>query len=118
MGEQVETVANVNPERRTTVVEICPEFTARYAGTGEPMFATVEIRYVPGNLCLENVSLKRYLASYRSESLTGEEATNRILDDLVSACDPLEATVVARFSVRGGIATEITVTHTRESGTG
>ena len=118
MGEKVETVVNPNPERRTTVVETCPEFTALYAGTGEPIFATVEIRYVPDGLCIENVSLKRYLASYRSEALTGEEAANRILDDLVAACDPLEITVIARFSVRGGIATEVTATHARESGTG
>ncbi|MDP6776322.1 MAG: preQ(1) synthase [Candidatus Latescibacteria bacterium] len=118
MSEQVETVTNRNPERRATVVQTCAEFTALHTVTGGPIFATVEVRYVPGSRCIETVSLRRYLASYRGDSVTCEEATNRILDDLVAACDPLEITVSARFGVRGGIETEVTVTHGRESGTG
>ena len=40
-----------------------------------------------------------------------EAVTNRILDDLVAACQPRRMTVTGAFTVRGGIATTVTAEH-------
>ena len=49
------TVPNPEPERRYTVTFRYSEFTALYPTTSEPVFATVSIRYVPGETCLDQV---------------------------------------------------------------
>ena len=49
---------------------------------GAPDFATMHIRYVPGDVCVELKSLKLYLWSFRNDGIFYERAVNRILDDL------------------------------------
>ncbi len=105
----LETVENPQQGRPYTIEFVFPEFTAVYPVTKEPVFATITIRYAPGAKCIETVSLKRYLGSYRNEALPYEAAVNRILDDLVGACHPVNMVVVGEFTVRGGIATTVTV---------
>jgi 7-cyano-7-deazaguanine reductase len=80
------------------------DFTSLCPVTGQTDFAQITIEYVPNKLCVETKSLKFYLAAYRNECAFNEAVTNRILDDFVAACAPREATVVAEFSARGGIA--------------
>lgn len=104
----LKTVENPRPERPYTIEFVFPEFTAVYRETNEPVFATVTIRYVPGARCLETVSLKRYLGTYRSLAVSNEAAVNEILDDLVAACHPVTMKVVGEFAVRGGIAATVT----------
>lgn len=77
--------------------------------TGLPDFGTIRIRYVPDERCLELKALKFYLLSFRNEGIFYEAATNRILDDLVSACSPRRMTVTGEFTPRGGISTTVTV---------
>ena len=101
------TVPNPEPDCRYTVTFRYSEFTALYPTTFEPVFATVSIRYVPGETCLETVSLKRYLGTFRNETLFYEGLVNRILDDLVSACKPREMDVTGAFTVRGGIESSV-----------
>jgi 7-cyano-7-deazaguanine reductase len=67
-------------------------------------FAKIEIDYIPAKLCVESKSLKFYLASFRNERGFNEAISNRILDDLIRACQPREANITASFSARGGIA--------------
>ena len=62
--------------------------------------------------CIELKSLKYYLVGFRDQGIFYEAATNRILDDLVSACRPRRMTVVGDFSVRGGISTVVTASYT------
>ena len=88
-----------------------PEFTCLCPITGQPDFATVRIRYGPDQHLVELKSLKLYMWSYRDEGAFHEDVTNRILDDLVHAVRPRWAEVVGDFNVRGGIKTEIRVTH-------
>jgi 7-cyano-7-deazaguanine reductase len=57
--------------------------------------------------------LKYYLVGFRNTGIFYEAATNRILDDLVSACHPRRMTVVGDFSVRGGISTVVTATYVK-----
>src|SRR4030095_1134651 len=111
----LETFPNPNPERPYEIRFECPEFTCLCPKTGQPDFATLHIRYVPENLCIELKSLKLYLWSYRNEGAFHEAVTNRILDDLVAACKPRFMESLADFYVRGGIHTTVRVTHEVEN---
>src|SRR5438445_13692834 len=94
-----------NPTRRKFWIHFeTSDFTSLCPVTGQADFAKIEIDYVPNKLCIESKSLKFYLASFRNERAFNEAIANRILDDFVRACAPLEATVRAAFSARGGIA--------------
>jgi 7-cyano-7-deazaguanine reductase len=112
-SKELETFKNPRPERDYEIAMECPEFTCVCPRTGQPDFATIRITYVPDQLCVELKSLKLYLWSYRDEGAFHEAVVNKILDDLVSACQPRKLTVVGDFNVRGGIHTTITVTHPR-----
>ena len=110
-SKALQTFANPNPERNYEIVMECPEFTCLCPVTGQPDFATFEIRYVPDKLCVELKSLKLYLWSFRDEGAFHEAVTNRILSDLVAAVTPRWMEVKGRFNVRGGIVTAVTATH-------
>jgi 7-cyano-7-deazaguanine reductase len=110
-SKQLETFPNPRPERDFEIAMECPEFTCICPRTGQPDFATIRIRYVPADLCVELKSLKLYLWSYRDEGAFHEAVINRILDDLVEACRPKTMTVVGDFNVRGGIHTTVTAEH-------
>jgi 7-cyano-7-deazaguanine reductase len=107
-SKQLETFPNPHPQRDFEIAMECPEFTCICPRTGQPDFATIRIRYVPAELCVELKSLKLYLWSYRDEGAFHEAVINRILDDLVEACRPKTMTVVGDFNVRGGIHTTVT----------
>ena len=83
-------------------VEI-PEFTSVCPKTGLPDFGTIVLRYVPDKKVLELKSLKEYITAYRNLGIFYENAVNRILDDVVSACRPESAVVTGEFNPRGGI---------------
>jgi 7-cyano-7-deazaguanine reductase len=105
----LETFPNPQPQRDYEINMECPEFTCVCPRTGQPDFATIRIRYVPDEICVELKSLKLYLWSFRDEGAFHEAVTNRILDDLVAATRPRAMTVVADFNIRGGIHTTVTV---------
>jgi 7-cyano-7-deazaguanine reductase len=75
--------------------------------TGQPDFAGITIEYIPDKLCIESKSLKFYLASYRNTRSFNEEIVNRILEDLVTACQPRQAIVRGEFAPRGGISVSV-----------
>ena len=110
-SKTLETFPNPAPRRDYTIEFECPEFTCVCPMTGQPDFATITIRYVPGTTCVELKSLKLYLWSFRNEGHFHEAVTNRILDDLVAAIRPRRMDVVGDFKVRGGIHTVVTATH-------
>ncbi len=104
-SRSLETFPNPKPERDYEIRLEAPEFTCLCPRTGQPDFATLRVRYVPNELCVELKSLKLYLWSFRDEGHFHEEVTNRILDDLVAALQPRRISVEADFYVRGGIHT-------------
>jgi len=112
----LETFPNPRPGRDYEIRFDCPEFTCLCPKTGQPDFATIRIRYVPGALCVELKSLKLYLWSFRTEGHFHEDVTNRILDDLVAAVAPRRMTVEGDFLVRGGIHTVVVVEHVAGKG--
>ena len=85
-----------------------PEYTAICPKTALPDFGTVTIRYMPNKACVELKSLKVYIYSYRNLGIFYENAVNRILRDIVAACDPHWAEVEGVFTPRGGLSTTIT----------
>ena len=89
-------------------ITICiPEYTSICPRSGLPDFGTLTIHYAPGNKCIELKSLKEYILAYRNLGIFYENAVNRILDDIVTACAPKYALVRAEFNVRGGMKTLI-----------
>ena len=82
--------------------------------TGQPDFATITVEYIPDQLCIELKSLKFYLNSYRNDGIYFESATNKILDDLVEACQPRYMRITAEFNVRGGISSTIEAEYSKE----
>ena len=79
--------------------------------TGLPDFGEIRIQYVPDQACLELKALKYYLLDYWNQGIFYEAATNKILDDLVAACQPRRMTVTGAFTARGGITTTVVATH-------
>jgi 7-cyano-7-deazaguanine reductase len=84
-----------------------PEFTSICPKTGLPDFGTITIRYRPDKLCLELKSLKGYFTAYRNLGIFYENAVNRILLDIVKACNPVFLKVTGEFSTRGGMRSVI-----------
>ncbi|HOD12973.1 MAG TPA: preQ(1) synthase [Candidatus Omnitrophota bacterium] len=83
------------------------EFTCICPKTGLPDFATIKVWYKPGKKCLELKSFKYYLMFYRDIGIFHEHLTNKILDDVVNACQPRWAKVEVVMKPRGGIQTVV-----------
>src|SRR5437868_7135354 len=84
---ELERFANRTQVRRYTIEFTCPEFTCLCPRSGFPDFATIFIRYVPDQWCVELKSLKLYINGFRNEKVFHEDVTNRILEDLVQLLD-------------------------------
>jgi 7-cyano-7-deazaguanine reductase len=103
----LETFPNRYASRRFWIRFDCPDFTSVCPITGQPDFAHITIEYMPNALCIETKSLKFYLASYRNTGSFNEEIVNRILDDVVTVCQPRRAIVYGEFAARGGISISV-----------
>lgn len=108
---EIETFDNPCPGRDYLIRHVAPEYTSVCPKTGQPDYGTIEIEYVPDQLCIELKSLKFYLQGYRNEGVFYEDVVNRILDDLVAACRPRRMKVTGKFTPRGGIHSTITAEH-------
>lgn len=111
----VETWPNQFPSTEITMV--IPEYTSICPKTHLPDFGTVTIKYLPDRECIELKSLKYYLLAYRNLGIFYENAINRILKDLVAACNPLWMEVKGEFNTRGGMHSIIEVRHKRSAKT-
>jgi 7-cyano-7-deazaguanine reductase len=107
----LETFPNQFPDYEIKIE--APEFTSICPKTGLPDFGTIFISYVPDKHCLELKSLKMYLLAYRNLGIFYENAVNRILDDIVKACEPIAVSVVGEFNPRGGLASTIEARYPR-----
>ncbi len=108
---EFETFENPRPGRHFMIESVTHEFTCNCPMTGQPDFASLRFRTVPGEKCVELKSLKLFLWSFRNEGHFHEDVTNRILDEIVAAINPVFLEVRGEFNVRGGISTVITVRH-------
>jgi 7-cyano-7-deazaguanine reductase len=110
-SKNLETFVNPRPDRDYTIHISTPEFTCLCPKTGQPDFATMEIDYVPAELCVELKSLKLYMWSFRDKGAFHEAVTNEILDDIVKAIQPSFMRIRAEFNVRGGVYTTVVAEH-------
>lgn len=93
----------------TEFTSLCP------LNPGQPDYAKIAIKYIPDKEIVELKSLKFYLVSYRTVEIFFEEATNKILDDLVEVVKPKKMEVIAEWNIRGGIGTKITTVYNKSS---
>ena len=110
----LDTFPNPHPERDYEIAIDAPEFTSMCPKTGLPDFGTIRIRYVPHDRCIELKALKYYLMAYRNQGMFYEAVTNKILNDLVAACEPRRMTVIGDFTARGGITTKVTADYVKK----
>ena len=96
--------ANKHPERDYWVTFTAPEFTTLCPKTGQPDFATLTIRYIPGQKLVESKSLKLYLYGFRNHGDFHEDVINVIYNDLVKLLKPKYMEVYGKFAARGGIS--------------
>ena len=92
-----------------------PEFTSVCPKTGLPDFGKLTLRYTPDKLCLELKSLKMYVLAYRNLGIFYENVVNRVLGDIVKACQPVSARVTGEFNSRGGMRSVIEANYARPS---
>jgi 7-cyano-7-deazaguanine reductase len=111
---KLESFENRTKHRRYDVFFETPEFTCVCPRSGFPDFATLRIKYVPDQKCVELKSLKLYINSFRDKKVFHEDVTNNIMDDLIALLDPWSIKVEGDFNVRGNIKTIITAEHDKE----
>ena len=91
-----------------------PEFTAICPFSDFPDFAVIHLKYVPRERCIELKSLKLYINSFREIKVFHEHVINIILEDFVSACDPLKVEIEGDFHVRGNIKTVVRAAYRKD----
>ncbi len=104
----LETFPYAGPEQE--IVTETREFSAVCPYSGLPDFATLTIRYVPSDRCVELKSLKYYVVSFRNVGIFQEHATARIAEDLFRLLQPHRMVVTTLYNVRGGFETTCRVT--------
>jgi 7-cyano-7-deazaguanine reductase len=102
------------PGREIRINFEMPEFTAVCPFSDFPDFATIRLEYVPNEHCVELKSLKLYINSFRNVRIFHEHVMNIILEDFVSACDPLNVEIEGDFHVRGNIKTVVRASYKRQ----
>ena len=100
----LEAFGNRHPERDYWVTFTAPEFTTLCPKTGQPDFATLTVRYIPGKKLVESKSLKLYLFGFRNHGDFHEDVINVIYNDLVKLLKPKYMEVYGKFAARGGIS--------------
>jgi len=108
---RLEAIPNRTRERDYTVQMTVPEFTCLCPLSGFPDFATLHIRYVPDEACVELKSLKLYINGFRDVGVFHEDVTNNVLSDLVHLLSPRFCEVIGDFNVRGNVKTVISARH-------
>src|SRR6204780_1931947 len=106
-ASEIGTFPNPASEQDYTIRMNIPEFTCLCPRTGQPDFATLDLEYVPDRLCIELKTLKLYIWSFRDRGAFHEAVTNEIIDLLARAVAPRFMRLTARFSIRGGISTNV-----------
>lgn len=107
----LETVPFENKAENTWVEIRNPEFTSLCPRTGLPDHGTVTIRYLPFERIVELKSLKYYFLQFRNSGIFYENLTPLILQHLVEKLQPLEMTVEAEFTPRGGLTSKVISTY-------
>ncbi len=109
----IEVFKNQYADKEYTIQLSSPECTCICPKTGLPDFATINLTYIPGETCIELKSFKLYLVSFRNVGIFHENLVNKILDDMVKACEPRWAKVEGVVTPRGGIQTTVVIEYNK-----
>lgn len=112
---EIEVWSNKYSDREYSIHLNTDECTCICPKTGLPDFVTLNITYSPTKTCIELKSFKLYLVSYRNVGIFHEHLVNRIMDDIVKACDPRWIKVEGIVAPRGGIETTVVSEYKRKS---
>jgi 7-cyano-7-deazaguanine reductase len=104
---EIEIWENQYKDKTYTISIRTDEFSCICPKTTLPDFADISIEYIPDKYCIELKSFKMYLLFFRSLGIFHEHLANRILDDIVAACNPRYAKITTVFKSRGGINTTV-----------
>ena len=110
----IEVWENKYSDKDYTVQLEIPEFTCICPKTGLPDFAVIHLDYKPHRSCLELKSFKLYLISFRNIGIFHEHLVNRLMEDIVIACDPHWVRLEVVMNPRGGIGTTVHAEYTRK----
>jgi 7-cyano-7-deazaguanine reductase len=113
-AELLESFPNRHPERLYIIRLTFPEFTSLCPVTGQPDFGAIVVDYIPDALCVESKSYKLYLFAFRDRQSFMETSTNAILNDLVTAVDPLWCRVKGLVAPRGATRIQVFAEHFKE----
>jgi len=113
-ADVLEPIPYQNSNKNTRVEIRNPEFTSLCPKTGLPDMGTITIRYLPDKYIVELKSLKYYFMQFRNVGIFYENLSALILDHLVQVLQPLEMTVEAAFTPRGGITTRVISTYKKD----
>jgi 7-cyano-7-deazaguanine reductase len=69
--------------------------------TNQPDWGSIQISYVGNKINREG--LLRYLISFRNHNEFHEQCIERIFVDIIKNCNPIELTIYARYTRRGGL---------------
>jgi 7-cyano-7-deazaguanine reductase len=114
LESKLTSVKNKYPNRDYEITITLPEYTCLCPITGYPDFATILVKYIPDKLILELKSVKLYINKYRDQYIFHEESVNKILDDLVTCCQPRWMEVIGDFNPRGNIKTAVKAEYRKE----
>lgn len=112
----LEVFPNRYPDRPYIISFAYPEYTSLCPVTGQPDFGTIVMEYIPAQYCVESKSFKLYMFAYRNHQTFMETLTNRILDDMTGALDPLWCRVKGLFAPRGGTHIHVFAERFRQTG--
>lgn len=107
----LEAFPNRYPARPYVISIAFPEYTSLCPVTGQPDFGVIVVEYIPDALCVESKSFKLYMFAFRNHQSFMETITNTILEDMVTALDPLWCRVKGLFSARGGTHLHVFAEH-------
>jgi 7-cyano-7-deazaguanine reductase len=110
-ADVLEIVPYENKAENTWVEIENPEFTSLCPKTGLPDHGLIRIRYMPAQAIIELKSLKYYFLQYRNSGIFYENLCKLILEHLVKKVQPLEMTVEAEFTPRGGLRSKVISTY-------
>lgn len=97
------------------VEAVTDEFTSLCPlNTTQPDYATLTIKYIPKDWCVELKSLKFYLVSFRQVPIFHEQVPTTILKELVKLLEPATMEVIGQFTIRGGLDTTVRAVYDTE----
>jgi 7-cyano-7-deazaguanine reductase len=110
MLPRIETFASPFDNRGTSlgVIRIVfPEFTCVCPRTGYPDFASIDLYYLPGGLCIELKSWKLYLNSFRMVGTFHETVCAHLFHTVKRLIKPKWLLLVGDFFPRGNVNTTV-----------